>query len=125
MKLEFALYFFIYFEKKQIEHLCVQITKSIRLIIPTFVTTNNHKVMKKSILIFTLLYISSNILYGKASDYILQSPNQKTEVHIHISENITYSIYHQNKLLLKENQVALLLENSHILGAAYTKNSGI
>ena len=47
----------------------------------------------------------------------MQSPNQKTEVHIHISENITYSIYHQNKLLLKENQVALLLENSHILGA--------
>ena len=133
MKLEFALYFFIYFEKKQIEHLCVQITKSIRLIIPTFVTTNNHKVMKKSILIFTLLYISSNILYGKASDYILQSPNQKTEVHIHISENITYSIYHQNKLLLKENQVALLLENSHILGAnphiqkirEYSKNESI
>lgn len=38
--------------------------------------------MKKSIFIFILLYISSNILYGKASDYILQSPYCTDEKHI-------------------------------------------
>ncbi len=71
--------------------------------------------MRKYILLLALFCIN-NILCGKDTKYILQSPNQKTEVHIHIGEHITYSVYHQNKLLLKESQVALLLENNHILG---------
>lgn len=50
-----------------------------------------------------------------AGDYVLTSPGKTLKVNINVGNTVSYSVFHQDKMLMKNNELALELENK-VLG---------
>lgn len=71
--------------------------------------------MKKTLIIFYLLLI--NFCFSqKKQDFILKSPDGKIEVKIIISDNISWTIFHEKDLILSPSEMSLTIDENSVLG---------
>ena len=72
--------------------------------------------MKNKVLFLAfLLLISINLVAQK--QYTLQSPNEKITVTINTGDQLSYSVMHENTVVLADSPIGMELDNGYVLGA--------
>ena len=72
--------------------------------------------MKNKVLFLAfLLLISINLVAQK--QYTLQSPNEKITVTINTGDQLSYSVMHENTVVLADSPIGMELDNGTVLGA--------
>jgi alpha-glucosidase len=72
--------------------------------------------MKKSLTILLLLFFL-NISYSqKKQDFTVKSPNGKIEVKINVDDKISWTISHENDVILASSEMSMTLDENIVLG---------
>ena len=72
--------------------------------------------MKKSLTILLLLFFL-NISYSqKKQDFTVKSPNGKIEVKINVDDKISWTISHENDVILAPSEMSMTLDENIVLG---------
>jgi alpha-glucosidase len=77
--------------------------------------------MKKNSLYLSVFFILFLTTVIHAGDYRLQSPDKRLDVHITTSDKIYYSLFYDDKLIVKPSPLSLTLYPDRVLG----KNPGV
>ncbi|MBE8727005.1 glycoside hydrolase family 97 protein [Flavobacterium hungaricum] len=72
--------------------------------------------MKNAITIFLLLFFLNLCFSQKKQDFILKSPDRKTEVKINVDDKISWTISHEKDLILAPSEMSLTLDQNEVLG---------
>ncbi|MBF4493492.1 glycoside hydrolase family 97 protein [Flavobacterium sp. MR2016-29] len=72
--------------------------------------------MKKSVTILLLLFFVNLSFSQKKQDFILKSPNGKIEVKINVDDKISWTILHENDVILAPSEMSMTLEGNIVLG---------
>ena len=78
--------------------------------------------MKNKVLFLLFLVLTGANLWAQ-QQYTLQSPDQKIIVTINTGERLSYSVMHENTVVLAESPIAMTLDNGIVLGVPAKVNS--
>ena len=88
----------------------------------------NHIAMKKQHLLLFVLMLLVPCLYAQ-KQYTLQSPDGKITVTVNTGDRLSYSVSHENTVVLAESPISMTLGNGTVLGApakvASTKSKAV
>lgn len=76
----------------------------------------NQKLMKKSLTILLLLFFLNISFSQKKQDFTVKSPNGKIEVQINVDDKISWTILHENDVILAPSEMSMTLEGNIVLG---------
>lgn len=76
----------------------------------------NQKLMKNAITILLLLFFLNLSFSQKKQDFTVKSPNGKIEVKINVDDKISWTILHENDVILTPSEMSMTLEGNIVLG---------
>lgn len=76
----------------------------------------NQKLMKNAITILLLLFFVNLSFSQKKQDFTVKSPNGKIEVKINVDDKISWTILHENDVILTPSEMSMTLDENIVLG---------